>query len=151
MKKIAKPFDFLSNARFPMTLSWIVTLGFSGPDSEASKQDHPNILMIIVDDLNDWVGVLNAHPNAKTPNIDRLAERGILFTNAHAAAPLCGPTRAALLTGIRPSTTGIYGHNIYSTLKDNPHVSRITLLPEYFSRHGYKTLSTGKVVAAYSV
>ena len=120
-------------------------MGFLGPDSVARDQDKPNILMIIVDDLNDWVGVLNAHPNAKTPNIDLLAERGTLFTNAHAAAPLCGPTRAALLTGLRPSTTGIYGQNNYSVLTQNPYVSKVTLLPGYFSKHGYKTLSTGKV------
>ena len=68
----------------------------------------PNILLIMVDDLNDWIGAVNKNPNPLTPNIDRLAGRGTLFNNAHAAAPLCGPTRAALLSGLRPSTTGIY-------------------------------------------
>ena len=69
----------------------------------------PNILMISIDDLNDWIGVLGVNPNVKTPNIDRLAKEGILFTNAHCQAPICGPSRASLMSGLRPSTTGIYG------------------------------------------
>ena len=67
-----------------------------------------NVLFIAIDDLNDWVGCLGGHPQAKTPNIDRLAARGTLFTNAHCQAPLCNPSRSSLLTGLRPSTTGIY-------------------------------------------
>jgi AraC-like DNA-binding protein len=66
--------------------------------------------MIIVDDMNDWVGCLGGHPQVKTPHIDRLAKRGLLFTNAHVAAPVCNPSRVATLTGLRPSTTGIYGN-----------------------------------------
>src|SRR5690348_1731043 len=69
----------------------------------------PNVLFIAIDDLNDWVGCLAGHPQAKTPNIDRLASRGTLFTNAHCQAPLCNPSRSSLMTGLRPSTTGIYG------------------------------------------
>jgi arylsulfatase A-like enzyme len=111
----------------------------------AQDKNHPNILMIIVDDLNDWVGYMNAHPQALTPNLDRLADRGTIFTNAHAAAPLCGPTRASILSGLRPSSTGIYGHSNYATFLSNPHIEEAELLPKYFERHGYKTLSTGKV------
>ena len=70
-----------------------------------------NVLFIAIDDLNDWVGCLGGHPGAITPNLDRLAARGVLFTNAHCAAPLCNPSRAALMTGIRPSTSGIYTNN----------------------------------------
>ena len=76
----------------------------------ASRADEkPNVLFFAVDDLNDWVGCLGGHPQAKTPNMDRLAARGTLFTNAHNQCPLCNPSRASLLTGLRPSTTGIYG------------------------------------------
>lgn len=145
MSKFEYQTIFHSPSRFSLAFSGVMALGLASPGLIAQDQDNPNILMIIVDDLNDWVGVMNSHPNAKTPNIDRLAERGTLFTNAHAAAPLCGPTRAAMLSGLRPSTTGIYGHNNYSVLMENPHINRITLLPEYFSEHGYKTLSTGKI------
>jgi iduronate 2-sulfatase len=124
-------------------LSVVLLLG--GLEAMAKNLKNPNILMIVIDDLNDWVGAMNGHPNALTPNIDRLAEKGTLFTNAHASAPLCGPTRAALLSGLRPSSTGLYGQALYSDLKENPYTSRVALLPEYFSGHGYITLSTGKV------
>src|SRR6476620_12075149 len=71
--------------------------------------DKPNVLFIAIDDLNDWVGCLRGHPQVKTPHIDALAARGTLFTNAHCQAPLCNPSRTSLLTGLRPSSTGIYG------------------------------------------
>ena len=68
------------------------------------------MLFIAVDDLNDWVGVLGGHPQARTPNMDRLARRGLLFTKAYCSAPSCNPSRSSLLTGLRPSTTGIYAN-----------------------------------------
>src|SRR5215210_6113753 len=74
----------------------------------ARAGDSPNVLFIAIDDLNDWVGCLGGHPQAKTPNIDRLARRGTLFTNAHCQAPLCNPSRVSVMTGLRPSTTGVY-------------------------------------------
>ena len=98
----------------------------------------------MVDDLNDWVGPLAGHPDARTPAIDRLAARGTLFTNAHAAAPLCGPARAALLTGLRPSTTGIYGQATIEVIRGNRAARNATLLPECFRNHGYLTIGTGK-------
>ena len=115
-----------------------------GPTPE--KDPPLNVLMISVDDLNDWIGVLKANPNVKTPNIDRLAQEGILFTNAHCQAPICGPSRASLLSGLRPSTTGIYGqikdHNLR---KGNPSMKTVRFLPQYFKDHGYKTLGVGKI------
>ena len=74
----------------------------------AVTADNPNVLMIAVDDLNDWVGCLGGHPQAKTPHIDRLASRGMLFSNAHCQAPICNPSRVSLMTGRLASTTGIY-------------------------------------------
>ena len=123
----------------------LIAMGAMAPLAADKPDEHPNILMIVIDDLNDWIGVMNTHPNAFTPNIDKLADRGVLFTNAHAAAPLCGPTRAAMLSGLRPSSTGIYSQNNYAILKANPYIAGVTLLPEYFSRHGYKTMATGKI------
>ena len=102
--------------------------------------------MISIDDLNDWIGVLGVNPNVKTPNIDRLASEGILFTNAHCQAPICGPSRACLLSGLRPSTTGIYGQIRDENLrKANPILNKISFLPEYFANNGYKTLGVGKI------
>ena len=86
---------------------------FSGELAQAenkSKRIKPNILFIAVDDLNDWVDVLGGHPQAKTPNIDAFAKQGVLFEEAYCAAPLCSPSRTAIMTGLRPSTTGIYGN-----------------------------------------
>jgi arylsulfatase A-like enzyme len=101
----------------------------------------PNVLFIAVDDMNNWVGVMGGHPNAKTPNIDRLAQRGMLFTHAYAAAPLCNPSRIALVTSLRPSTTGVYG-NLHRFRKFIPDV---VTLPQYFRTNGYLVLGGGKV------
>ena len=102
--------------------------------------------MISIDDLNDWIGVFGENPNAKTPNIDRLAGEGFLFTNAHCQAPICGPSRASLLSGLRPSTTGIYGQIRDENLrKAHPILNQISFLPEYFANNGYKTLGVGKI------
>ncbi len=101
----------------------------------------PNVLMIIVDDMNDWVGCLGGHPQVKTPHIDRLARRGLLLTNAHVAAPVCNPSRVATLTGLRPSTTGIYG-NETKWLEVLPDVPTI---PQHFKANGYHLLGGGKV------
>ena len=68
----------------------------------------PNVLLIAVDDMNDWIGCLGGHPDARSPHIDRLAERGTLFTNAHCQAPICNPSRTSIMYGMRPSTTGVY-------------------------------------------
>ena len=79
----------------------------------ARAAEKPNVLFIPVDDLNHWVGHLGRNKQTKTPNIDRLAAMGVTFTNAHCAAPLCNPSRAALLSGLRPGTTGIYYNNVH--------------------------------------
>ena len=85
------------------------------PAQAAAQKPKPNVLFIAVDDLNDWVGALKTHPQAKTPNMDALTKRGTLFSNAHCQAPLCNPSRASLLTGLRPSSTGIYGCLLYTS------------------------------------
>ena len=103
----------------------------------------PNVLFIAVDDLNDWVGCLDGHPQAKTPNIDRLAERGVLFTNAHCAAPACGPSRAAIFSGQMPYRTQMWSNQSPPLLKLCP---QTMLLPLPFARAGYRTLGAGKLV-----
>lgn len=102
----------------------------------------PNVLMLAVDDWNDWVGALGGHPQVKTPNLDRLAARGVLFTDAHTAAPICNPSRTALMTGRRPSTTGIYGNDEKPWRETLPDV---VTLPQHFRANGYKALGGGKV------
>lgn len=72
---------------------------------QASAQDRPNIIMIVLDDLNDYLGVMDGHQQAITPNLDKLAGEGILFVNAHSNAPVCAPSRASFMSGILPSTS----------------------------------------------
>ncbi|HLU92811.1 MAG TPA: sulfatase [Membranihabitans sp.] len=104
----------------------------------------PNFLFIAIDDLNDWIGVLHGHPQVRTPNIDKLAERGFLFSNAHTQAPLCNPSRTSVLTGLRPESTGIYGlAPRYRSLESMNHV---VSLPQYLSQHDYHTISGGKIL-----
>ena len=83
-----------SAAGFGLIFAWCANLAI------AAANDKPNVLFICVDDMNDWVGCLGGYPGVKTPNIDRLAERGVLFTNAHCTSPKCGPSRAAIHTGL---------------------------------------------------
>lgn len=113
-----------------------------GPAGRAAPA-RPNVLLIAIDDLNDWVGCLGGHPRAKTPNIDALARRGTVFTSAHCQAPLCNPSRTSFLTGLRPSTTGVYALNVW--FRNNPRYHDWVTLPQYFMAHGYQTLTTGKV------
>ena len=83
----------------------------------ASAAERPNVLFIAIDDLNDNVGFLGNHPGARTPHMDRLAARGVSFTNAHCASPGCNASRTALLTGLRPSTTGIYANSTLAKME----------------------------------
>ena len=87
-------------SRIPALPDAIALPSLTAP-SAAAGEDRPNVLMIVADDLNDWIGCLRGHPDVKTPNIDRLARRGLLFANAHCAAPVCNPSRVAVFTGRR--------------------------------------------------
>jgi arylsulfatase A-like enzyme len=99
-----------------------------------------------VDDLNDWVGHLGGHPQTQTPNIDRLAARGMAFTNAQSPSAICHAARTAILTGLRPSTSGIYGNGPdwrnQEVFRDKP------TLPRFFRDNGYATHGAGKIFHA---
>jgi arylsulfatase A-like enzyme len=134
----------LSVSTFPAALLALVSLLSVASVSDANADTKPpNLVLIVVDDLNDWVGCLKGHPQARTPNIDRLASRGTLFANAHCQAPLCNPSRTSFLTGLRPSTTGVYAllpsFRTVESLKDRP-----TLI-QHFAKRGYSTFVAGKV------
>jgi arylsulfatase A-like enzyme len=109
--------------------------------SVAVAQQKPDVLFIAVDDLNDWVTYLGGHPQTKTPNIDRLVARGTAFTNSHCAAPACNPSRAALMSGLRPWQTGIYtnGDPAQGVMKD------VVTINRHFLANGYNTLGGGKI------
>jgi arylsulfatase A-like enzyme len=109
----------------------------------ARAADKPNVLFIAIDDLNDWVGPLGGHPQVKTPNMDALAARGTAFTNAHCQAPLCNPSRTSILTGLRPSTTGVYA--LAPWFRTSEKWKDTVTLFQAFHAGGYTTISTGKI------
>ena len=107
---------------------------------DAPEGPRPDILLIVVDDLNDWVGHLGGHPNARTPGIDALAARGIAFTNAHCASPVCNPSRTAMFGGLRPGRTEArIGQGWRETL------AGVATLTDHFAAQGYVRLGTGKL------
>ena len=110
----------------------------------AANNTSPNVVLITVDDLNAWVGALNKHPLAKTPNIDKLASKGINFTNAHTAAPVCAASRAALMSGVSPHKSGFYTNGDH---KVNAHsvINKVPHLAELFRQSGYTTIGAGKI------
>jgi arylsulfatase A-like enzyme len=115
----------------------------------AQTKAKPNVLFIAIDDQNDWIGHLGGHPQVQTPHIDALAARGMAFTNAHCQAPLCNPSRSSLLTGLRPSSTGIYGlaPGIREVAQTEQHVT----LPQTFTSAGYFTFNSGKIYHGGSI
>jgi arylsulfatase A-like enzyme len=120
------------------------------PEEAPATNDTPghprNVVMIIVDDLNDWVGAMGGHPDTRTPAMDKLASEGTLFMNAHATAAICGPSRASVMTGLHPSTTGIYEQLSDRNIKKaSPATENVHFMTEYFAQHGYKTMGIGKI------
>ena len=111
---------------------------FMSAGSACAKQ--PNVLFLAVDDMNDWIGSLGATPRAITPNLDKLAARGVNFSNAHTPGVYCAPARAAIFSGQYASTTGCYRSSDYFT--DHPEIEG---LPLSFSKAGYTTLGVGKL------
>lgn len=110
---------------------------------QAPKAAKKNVLFIAIDDLNDWIGCLGGHPDAKTPNLDRLAARGVLFTNSHCNAPLCNPSRASIMTGLRPSTTGVYDNG--QPMRKSPVIANALTVTQHFRTHGYDVMGGGKI------
>ena len=108
--------------------------------ARAAGAEKPNVLFIAVDDLRPELGCYG-HRHVKSPNIDRLAASGTRFTHTYCQQAICAPSRASLLTGLRPDSTGIYDleHPVKDTLPD------VRTLPQHFRAHGYHTVSLGKI------
>ncbi len=109
---------------------------------KAQENPHPNVLFIAMDDLNDWIGCMRGHPQTRTPNLDRLAARGVLFTNAHCAAPACNPSRSAIFTGRSPHRSGLYdnGQPMREVMPNE------IIMPQYFRNQGYHAAGSGKLL-----
>ncbi len=122
-----------------MSLKSLLLLALASQPLLAAK---PNVLFIAVDDLNDWIGCMGGNEQAITPNFDRLAASGQLFTNAHCAAPACNPSRTAIMTGHSPHRSGFYSNRqkMREVLPD------AELMPAHFANHGYHTAGSGKIL-----
>jgi len=131
----------------PGMLSMIIC--HSGLGQKSLDNEKPNILIIAVDDMNDWVGFLGGHTGMriKTPNIDRLAASAMVFTNAHTPSPASAPARTAILTGVHHARSGV--ENVH--WGDGPKwrgfeaLKEVETLEQFFRNRGYKTLGAGKI------
>ena len=120
--------------------AWLLPLTPPAHAASASKPTAPNVILFATDDLNDWVGPMNSPIRAKTPNMDRLAARGVTFQNAQASGTFCAPARTALFTGRHPSTTGCYTTQVY--FRDHPELRPMQVA---LQQGGYETFGTGKL------
>ena len=108
-----------------------------------NKVEKPNVLFISMDDLNDWSGYLGGHPDARTPNLDRLAKKSVSFTRAYCSAPCCNPSRVSLMTGILPSSSGVYGNS--QPFRKSRVLENAITIPQYFMENGYTAMGSGKI------
>ncbi|VGO20502.1 sulfatase [Pontiella sulfatireligans] len=123
---------------------WISIFSMALLASPAFSAKEPmNVLMIAIDDLNDWVGFLGGHPQTLTPNMDRLAAQGMVFENASCSSVACNPSRSALMSGIPPYISGMYSNG--QEMRESPVLKEAIMLPRYFSNHGYTSMVRGKI------
>lgn len=132
-----------TSALIPLSVAPVIACFGSGSgEGPQTTNQPPNVLLIAIDDMRDWVGYLDGYEGTvHTPNIDRLAEQGVGFTNAHVASPQCCPSRNAFMLGKRSSTTGLYGNDVWW----KPALPDIVTLPQYFKMNGYHTVGAGKI------
>ncbi|HMB74504.1 MAG TPA: sulfatase-like hydrolase/transferase, partial [Gammaproteobacteria bacterium] len=129
-------------------VSLVLAGSLASAQSSAQSSGPYDVLFIAVDDLNDWVGYLGGHPQTRTPNIDRLAARGMAFTNAQSPSAICHAVRTAVLTGIRPTTSGIYGNG--PDWRGQEIFRDKLTLPRYFRDNGYGASGAGKIFHAHT-
>lgn len=119
-------------------------LAAESPQDEEKNTVPPNVLMICIDDLNDWTGFLGGHPEVLTPHMDALAKRGRNFANAHCAVPVCSCSRVSVMSGVAATKHGSY--EIGPSYQQLPALKEIPTIQQYFKDHGYLTLAGGKVL-----
>ena len=112
------------------SLYLLIFIGFFSCNSVEKTDTKPDVLFIAIDDMNDWTGCLGGMPNSITPSLDRLASKSVLFSNAHCSAPACCPSRASVMTGVSPSTSGVYANQ--NEWRKYPALKNAKTIPEYF-------------------
>lgn len=117
-------------------------------NEEKTTEEPMNVLFIITDDQNNWLEAagFDRHPQVQTPNMNRLMEMGVTFTNAHSNNPLCGPSRASFLTGLYPHTTGYFGYEQQQNhWREFDKLTDAVTIMEHYYDHGYNVYGTGKI------
>ncbi len=130
----------MTSTRLVLALSLLLSASCSTQQAPTAAAN-PNVLFIVVDDLNVALGTYGEYPTAKTPNIDRLAAQGIRFDRAYAQDPVCNPSRSSFLSGLRPAGTNVLGN--FTNPRDE--MPNVVMFPEYFASQGYFTARVGKV------
>ena len=107
------------------------------------KEQKPNVLLIMVDDLNNYVGFMGGHPQTKTPGMDKLAAESVIFTNAFSNNPICAPSRASFFSGLYPHISKNFG---FKKFQKNEILMGSKTMMELFMENGYKVAGTGKLM-----
>ena len=110
------------------------------PPSSSSTAQRPNVLFVCIDDLRPDLGCYG-NLNIRTPNIDEFAKRATIFTRAYCQAAVCAPSRASVMTGLRPDTTRVW--DLRGKFRIN--MPGVVTMPQHFHKHGYYTVSMGKI------
>lgn len=134
--------NMLSRYGFGCLIPIILLIGFIDGAQAEGDEAKSDVLFIAIDDMNDWTTLFDEKNPIQTPNLKRLAERGCFFSHAYCASPGCNPSRTAILSGYRPTTSGVYGNR--EVWRDK--IPDVVTLPQYFERHGgYATRGAGKI------
>ena len=124
-------------------LIWI-SLSIFGCKSDTKELiEHPNVLFISLDDMNDWVEPLSGNPQSLTPNLSRFADESVNFAHNYCPSPGCNPSRSALLTGLHTYSSGMYSN--YQDWRKVPELKDVMTLGQHFRKEGYFTAGAGKI------
>jgi len=126
------------------TRIYIITILLLTLFNQLTISQKKNVLFLMADDFNYWTSKNGYYPQAKTPNIDALAEKGVFFKEAHCSSPVCNPSRNSLMSGFRPSTTAI-DENGDGFVRDKQGFENIISMNQYFKNNGYFTYGVGKI------
>ena len=126
----------------PLALTALLLAPLAAAEKPASA-GKPNVVLIVCDDLNDFVGHLGGHPQARTPHMDALAKSGISFRRAYCQDPICAPSRASFFTGIYPFHSGDY---TFKPWFEFPVFQNSRTLMEHFRANGYHVVGSGKLM-----
>src|SRR5210317_1331600 len=121
----------------------LVLLTISSIHAASTDPARPNVVLIVCDDLNDYVTGFGGHPQAATPNLEALARTGVAFSSAYSNNPVCAPSRSSFLTGIYPHTSGNF---FWTKWFQNPVLKNSKTIMEHFRDNGYHVAGSGKLM-----